>query len=155
MVYFVFFISSLTNREITFKRLFIFLIIALIAFVFSFLPFIVFFKNEFLTMNPFIIQSSFLVPTIYTVVFILISIGLAFLVRSKCDNLFYSGLSLFIAIFIYSIYHLVNFGYQESYINSNVDISYFIFCMPFLMMYLMESEDHNQSKIVLPKTWYS
>lgn len=152
MVYFVFFISSLTNREITFKRLFIFLLIAALAFISSFIPFIIFFKDEFLTMNPFIIQSSFLVPTIYTVIFILISIALAFFVRSKSDKFFYSGLSLFIAIFIYSIYHLVNFGYQESYINSNVDISYFIFCMPFLIMYLLESEDHNQPKIVLPKT---
>lgn len=152
MVYFIFFISSLTNREITFKRLFIFLSIAVLAFAFSFIPFIVFFKDEFFKMNPFIVQSSFLIPSFYTVIFILISILLAFLVKTKIDKYFYSGLSLFIAILIYSIYHLVNFGYEESYIHSNVDISYFIFCIPFLVLYLLESEAQNKHEIEFLKT---
>lgn len=146
LVYFVFFISSLTNREITFKRLFIFLSVAALAFIISFVPFIIFFTDEFFTMNPFIIQSSFLIPSFYTAIFILISIILAFFVRNKSDKFFYSGISLFISILIYSIYHLVNFGYQESYINSNVDISYFIFCMPFLIMYLLQRESYIPTK---------
>ncbi|NEN22022.1 hypothetical protein G3O08_00700 [Cryomorpha ignava] len=152
LAYFIFFISSLTNREITFKRLFLFLSIAVLAFGASFLPFIIFFKDEFAMMNPFIIQSSFLVPTFYTAIFMLISIVLAFFVKNKIDKLFYSGLSLFIAIFIYSVYHIVNFGYEKSYMNSNVDISYFIFCMPFLIMYLLNEETLNTPKIELLKT---
>lgn len=146
LVYFVFFISSLTLREITFKRLLLFLSVALLAFLSSFLPLIVHFKDEFFTMNPFIIQSSFLIPSYYTAIFILISIVLAFLVKSKSDKLFYSGISLFISILIYSIYHLVNYGYEKSYLNSNVDISYFIFCMPFLLIYLLNKEIYKNSQ---------
>ena len=122
----------------TFYRLFLFLSIAFVSFVFSFVPLVVFFRSDFLTMNPFIIQSSFLIPKIYTVLFILIAILLTFLVKSKADKFFFSGISLFISIFIYSIYHLIHFGYEVSYINSKIDISYFIFCIPFLIMYLFE-----------------
>lgn len=136
--YIIFFLSSLINNEITFKKAFLFLSIALIAFISTFIPFVYFFYNDFFTMNPFIIQSSFLVPKFYTLIFIVISILFAFLVKNKSDKFFYSGLSLFIAILIYAIYHLFNNGYEASYINSKIDISYFIFCIPFLIKYLMK-----------------
>lgn len=136
--YIVFFLSSLYNREITFKNLLLFVAIAFIAFISTFIPFIYFFKSDFITMNPFIIQSSFLVPKFYTLIFILTAVLLTFLVKNKTDKLFYSGLSLFIAIIIYSFYHLINYGFEVSFINSKIDISYFIFCIPFLIMYLLE-----------------
>lgn len=142
--YIIFFLSSLINNEITFKKLFLFLLIALIAFISTFIPFIYFFYSDFFIMNPFIIQSSFLVPKFYTLIFIVISILFAFLVKTKTDKFFYSGLSLFIAILIYAIYHLFNYGYEESYINSKIDISYFIFCIPFLIKYLMENNDKDE-----------
>ncbi len=147
--YLIFFLSSLINKEITFKKLFLFLSIALIAFISTFIPFIYFFYSDFFTMNPFIIQSSFLIPKFYTLIFILISILLAFLVKNKTDKFFYSGLSLFIAILIYAIYHLFNYGYEASYINSKIDISYFIFCIPFLIKYLM---DNNKDEKTITST---
>jgi len=149
--YIIFFLSSLINKEITFKKLFLFLSIALIAFISTFIPFMYFFYSDFLTMNPFIIQSSFLVPKFYTLIFILISILLAFLVKNKTDKFFYSGLSLFIAILIYAIYHLFNYGYEVSYINSKIDISYFIFCIPFLIKYLMDNYNKDE-KITIANT---
>jgi len=143
--YMIIFLSSLINKEITFKKLFFFLSIALIAFISTFLPFMYFFSSDFFTMNPFIIQSSFLVPKYYTFIFILISILLAFLVKNKTDKFFYSGLSLFIAILIYAIYHLLNYGHETSHISSKIDISYFIFCIPFFIKYLMDNnKDENK-----------
>lgn len=144
--YMIFFISSLTNKEITFKKLFLFLSIALVAFVSTFIPFIYFFYDDFFTMNPFIIQSSFLIPKLYPLIFILISILLAFLVKNKIDKFFYSGLSLFIAILIYAFYHLFNSGYEVSFINSKIDISYFIFCIPFLIKYLMGNSKQEKKQ---------
>ena len=148
--YIIFFLSSLINNEITFKKLFFFLSIALISFIATFIPFIYFFYNDFFTMNPFIIQSSFLVPKTYILIFILISILLAFLVKNKTDKFFYSGLSLFIAILIYAMYHIFNYGYEASYMNNKIDISYFIFCIPFLIKHLMEhnkkEENNNKSQ---------
>lgn len=145
--YIIFFLSSLINGEFTFKKLFLFLSISLIAFISTFIPFIYFFYNDFFIMNPFIIQSSFLVPKLYTLIFILISILLTFLVNNKTDKFFYSGISLFIAILIYSIYHIVNYGYEVSFINSKIDISYFIFCIPFLIKYLIDNNKDDKITI--------
>ena len=145
--YIIFFLSSLINGEFTFKKLFLFLSISLIAFISTFIPFIYFFYNDFFIMNPFIIQSSFLVPKLYTLIFILISILLTFLVNNKTDKFFYSGISLFIAILIYSIYHIVNYGYEVSFINSKIDISYFIFCIPFLIKYLIDKNKDDKITI--------
>lgn len=139
----IFFLSSLARREFTFKNFVFFTSIAVIAFVSSFIPIIWNHKDEFFVMNPFIIQSSFLIPKHYTILFVLISVMLSFFVKSIKDKVFYSGLSLFIAIMIYSIYHIYNFGFQESLIESSVDISYFIFCIPFLIKYLMDSRTNK------------
>tara|TARA_B100001093_G_C26812273_1_gene1008093 strand:+ start:970 stop:2094 length:1125 start_codon:yes stop_codon:yes gene_type:complete len=139
----IFFLSSLVRREFTFKNFVFFTSIAVIAFISSFIPIIWNHKDEFFVMNPFIIQSSFLIPKHYTILFILISVILSFFVKSIKDKVFYSGLSLFITIMIYSIYHIYNFGFQESLIESSVDISYFIFCIPFLIKYLMDSRTNK------------
>ncbi len=147
LVYIVFFLSGLINSELSFKRLSIFISIALVAFISTFIPLIIYFKDDFFTMNPFIIQSSFLVPEFYIIIFILISVLLSFLVKNRSDKFFYSGVTLFISILIYSIYNLVNYGYEVSFINSKIDISYFIFCLPFLIMYLIEYDDNENYKI--------
>ena len=141
--YIIFFLSSLVRREIAFRRFVLFTSIAIAAFVASFIPILWGYNDEFFTMNPFIIQSSFLVPELYTLFFILISVMLSLFVKSNKDKFFYSGLSLFIAIMIYSIYHVSTIGFQESFFESMVDISYFIFCTPFLIKYLMDNSVHK------------
>ncbi len=139
--YIIFFLSSLINKEVAFERLFFFVSFASLAFLSTFIPFIWVFQIDFFTMNPFIIQSSFLVPKFYTLLFILISIILALLVKNKTDKFFYSGISLFVSILIYSIYYIVNYGIESSFFSSKIDISYFIFCVPFLIKYLMDNSN--------------
>lgn len=141
--YIIFFLSSLLRKEIAFGLFVLFTSISIAAFATSFIPILWGYKDEFFVMNPFIIQSTFLIPKLYTLLFILISMMLSFFVKSIKDKVFYSGLSLFIAILIYSIYHVYNFGFQESLIESRVDISYFIFCVPFHIKFLM---DHKVQK---------
>lgn len=141
--YIIFFLSSLLRKEIAFRLFVLFTSISIAAFAASFIPILWGYKDEFFVMNPFIIQSTFLIPKLYTLLFILISMMLSLFVKSIKDKVFYSGLSLFIAILIYSIYHLYNFGFQESLIESRVDISYFIFCVPFHIKFLM---DHKVQK---------
>lgn len=135
--YIIFFASYLLNREITFLKLFYFLSVACITFICTFIPLVYVFPNDFFEMNPFIIQSSFLIPSSYTFAFIALAIVFTFLVKDRQDRYFYSGLSLFLTILIYAMYHIVNFGYTAAFIESNIDISYFIFSLPFLMRYLM------------------
>jgi len=139
--YIIFFFSSLINSEITFKRLLLFSSVVSVAFISTFIPFVYFFYDDFFTMNPFIVQSSFLIPKSYTIIFISLSILLTFFTKNKSDYFFYSGLSLFITILIYTIYHLVNYGYEISFVSSRIDISYFIFCIPFFIMYLIKPDN--------------
>ena len=49
------------------------------------------------------------------------------------DKFFYSGIVLFGSILIYGLYHVVISGFATAYYLSDVDISYFIFAVPFLM----------------------
>ncbi len=136
--YIIFFLSTLLRKEISFRLFVLFTSISIAAFAASFIPILWGYKDEFFVINPFIIQSTFLIPKLYTLLFILISMMLSFFVKSIKDKVFYSGLSLFIAILIYSTYHVYNFGFHESLIESRVDISYFIFCVPFHIKFLMD-----------------
>ncbi len=135
--YIVFFLSSLIHKEVALKRMFLFIFIAFLSFLSTFLPLVWVFYDDFFTMNPFIIQSSFLVPKFYIIFFVLIAVLLSLLVKNKNDKFFYSGISLFIAILIYSFYHIANHGLEVALIDSKIDISYFILCIPFLVKYLI------------------
>ncbi len=136
LVYIVTFFSSYLRKEVKFTPLVKYSLIALSVFIFTFLPFILFFKNEFFIMNPFIIQSAFLIPKGYIFIFVLISIVFSFYVKNDIDTYFYSGVSLFVSIAIYFLYHLSNTGFYKTLFASNADISYFIFCVPFLFYFI-------------------
>lgn len=136
--YIIFFIYFLKEEKTTISSFFRFSIIAMISFFASFLPFIFLFPDDFFTMNPFIIQSSFLLPSYFVILFILMSIVFSFLVVYKRDLFYYGGLSLFISIVVYLLYHSIIDSFKNSYLNSNVDISYFIFCIPFFIIYLLK-----------------
>jgi hypothetical protein len=146
--YIIFFLSGLVNKEVTLKRFVSFVSLASLAFLSTFIPFIWLFKDDFFSMNPFIIQSSFLVPKLYIVFFISISVSLTFLVKNKTDKFFYSGISLFIAILIYFIYQMVKYGFEVSFFNSKTDISYFILCTPFLIKYLMDNGKSSEKPAI-------
>lgn len=112
-------------------------------FTLTFVPLVLRYPNDFFFINPFIIQASFLVPTIYTVFFIIISIGMGFLVKKKSDMIFYQGLVLFIVVLIYFIYHIIISGIQAAYFDSIIDISYFIFCLPFLYFFIIKNYSNS------------
>jgi len=137
--YIVFFIPDVVAKDVKIKKVLSFLLIAIISYFITFLPLIILFRDDFFVMNPFIVQSSFLVPKIYIVLFIILSVGISFCAKNDVNKFFYSGISLFLSIFIYAIYHLVNFGYKESFVDSRIDISYFIFCIPFFVIFLSKN----------------
>jgi hypothetical protein len=134
--YIIFFLYSLKKKEVKITSFLLYTLIASITFILTFLPFIIGYKDDFFTMNPFVIQSSFLIPSYYTILFILIAIVFSFLADTKNSLYYYSGLALFISIFIYAVYHCVVDGFNASYFEGKVDISYFIFSVPFFLFYL-------------------
>jgi len=144
--YIIVFMYSLRKKELTIPVFLIYTSIAVITFFLTFLPFILMYPNDFFKMNPFIIQSTFLIPSYYTMLFILIAFVFSFLAENKNNLYYYSGLALFIAILIYFIYHIITSGFNTAYFESNADISYFIFCIPFFIIYLSNTFHDNMLK---------
>jgi hypothetical protein len=91
-------------------------------------------------MNPFLIQSSALVPFEYTLLFILIAFITGIYCKSIKDIYFFSGLVLFISIVIYFLYHINLVGFKNTFFGSDADISYFILCTPFSLFYVLSSK---------------
>ncbi len=146
LAYIIFFLPDLISKQNSTKQLITFLSVAGLAFISTFIPLLIAFSEEFWIMNPFIVQSSFLVPTHYIMIFISFSLGCSLLVKNTNDKYFFSGISLFFAILTYSIYHIFKYGFIESYINSKIDISYFIFCLPFFTFYLLKNSILNNKQ---------
>lgn len=135
------FIYYLKAKEITVKQILLIGTVALLSFSLTFVPFVWNHFSEFKAMNPFIIQSSFLMPFKYTLLFIVASFTAGLYCKSINDIYFYSGLVLWGTISFYFIYWIFRIGYEETFVNSYADISYFILCLPFVLFHLLKESD--------------
>lgn len=116
--------------------------IASFVFILTFIPFIINHFQVFLEVNPFIIQSSHLMPTWLSIFCIIITFSSYFFIKQKEDIYFYSGVFLFITILFYTIYKTINHGFSIAFYESKIDISYFIFCVPFILFYILKLDDN-------------
>lgn len=139
----LFFLPILLNDYRQYRRLVVIGLVIVGAFVMTFIPLIIRYGSMFYEMNPFVIQSSFLVPRAMILLFIGISIGLAYRIRQAEDRYYYGGLSLFIAIVFYGAYCVFRYGFYDAYWNSKIDLSYFLFCVPFLLYTLYRLQDER------------
>lgn len=135
-IFLLFLINILFRKKIHFKMAMLWLISLLITFLLSFLPFLIFYFEDFFVMNPFIIQSTYLIPPGYIPVFLLGSVYLAYISKNDRSVIFSMGVLLFSIILIYFLFHISQIGFRKAYFDSVVDISYFIFSAPFLMFSL-------------------
>ena len=133
--YLIAFLFALKTGRITFGKLVLMGTIVILTFAMTFLPFVIGHFGDFKTMNPFLVQSTFLIPFGYTVGFIAMAVLFGFLCNKVEDVYFFSGLTLFISIAVYIIYHIVNTGFTETYFGSVGDVSYCILGVPFLLYY--------------------
>jgi hypothetical protein len=136
-------LASLKRKEVRIKNMFMVILITGATFISTFFPLLIISPDKFFQFNPFIVQSSFLMPFHLSVCFLILAIGASFLCKSGNDNYFYSGLVLFLTILGYFIYHITESGFTSAYYRSMSDISYFILCAPFLQYYIMR-EIHNE-----------
>ncbi len=127
-------------KAIQFKQLAILGIISLLIFGSTFIPVVYGHLEDFKQMNPFIVQSTFLIPFEYTILFVLMAIGTSSLCKDRNDVYFYNAIVLFVSILIYLIYYICLQGFTQAFTNSTVDISYFIFCIPFAFWFLASYE---------------
>jgi hypothetical protein len=141
VVYILFFMYPLIKKEVTFIQLFKFTALSATVFASVFLIIIAIYGSVFFEANPFIFHSTLFVPTEYIIAFFVIAFILAFFSKSKNDLYFYSGLTLFSIILLYAINLVVIYGLSEAYTqHSWIDISYFLFSVPFLLFYLLRSQ---------------
>jgi hypothetical protein len=143
----VLFIYALKHRFISFNLLLKYGIISMLTFALTFLPLLIFYPNDFWQMNPFLVQSGFLMPSYYTYLIMLTSVVLAWFLPKNSSIIFYSGLILFFTIIIYLVYHIFKNGFHEAYFGSSADISYFIFSVPFLLYFLFHKVEVEMTKI--------
>lgn len=134
------FVYLLRSGQISFGRIVILGMYSSLFFSLTFVPFVITYLPEFWVMNPFIVQSSFLVPFHYTLFFIALSFAAGFLTKSSDDVFFYSGVVLFVSIVIYVMYHIFTWGFQKAFFNASADISYLILGLPFLLYYYLSTE---------------
>ncbi|MDK2772888.1 MAG: hypothetical protein KYX68_11780, partial [Flavobacterium sp.] len=116
-------------------------LISVLTFALTFLPFIYNHYNDFLKINPFIIQSSALLPFNYSITCIIASLFLVYFIKNNLDVFFYSGIALFLTISIYFLYWIFNIDLETAFFNSYADITYFIFCVPFFMYYYVKTKN--------------
>lgn len=138
------FLFSLKQEIISMKTTFIIGIIAIFTFIFTFIPFVFNHFVDFTQMNPFIIQSSFLMPFEYSFLCVSLSFGTLFIIKNQNDVYFYSGLILFLSIVLHYVYQIKENNFNKAFYNSYADISYFILCIPFLVFYVIENENRNK-----------
>lgn len=119
---------------------------SLLFFGLSFVPFIWNHVPDFLTMNPFIIQSSYLMPFEYTLLFLSLSILFSFFCKQSDDVYFYTGINLFLTILFYFVYTMLQSSFSVALYESKGDVSYFILCIPFFVFYLFSKENIGLAK---------
>lgn len=141
--YIIAFIFALNRNVFSFKQTAIIGMITITVFSLTFLPFVWNHTTDFKEMNPFIIQSSALMPFILTVPFILFGVLTGFICKTKMDVFYYSGLTLLLTIIGYFVYHFIIEGFNNTFFNSTADISYFILCAPFALFYLIKETNSN------------
>jgi hypothetical protein len=137
----ILFVYSINKKIINLSQLIGIGSVSLVTFIITFIPFVWNHLEDFKVMNPFIIQSSGLMPFKYTLIFIAIAFIVGFISKSRNDVIFFSGFVLFLSICLYFIYWFVQIGFENTFFNSGADISYFILCLPFSIFHLLEIEN--------------
>lgn len=128
----IYFLASLKLKEMPFGRMVAFGSVALVAFSLTFLPFVLLWPESFWEMNPFLVQSSFLLPAWFIPGFFGLAAASVLLIKRSEDIPLVAGWVLFLCILLYAVYHLMTSGFEEAFFGSKVDLSYFLLSVPFL-----------------------
>ncbi len=110
-------------------------LVSALAFFLSFLPLVAGWPGAFREMNPFLVQGTFLVPPVVVALFFALALLAAYRAR-RTTAPWLSGVVLFVAILIYAGVVVADHGWEAAYLDSQIDISYLLFCVPFLGYYL-------------------
>jgi hypothetical protein len=103
------------------------------VFIITFVPFFLWDQQLFIKYNPFTLQGD-IIGRYLAVALIMISVMVGVLVKTEAQLYLGTGLMLYGAAFIYFINRLITCGFNPEFLQNNVDISYFIMALPFLLL---------------------
>ncbi|MHB1687634.1 MAG: hypothetical protein ACYCVH_09695 [Ignavibacteriaceae bacterium] len=134
-VYFIYFFKLNIPKGILFSFL------VLLVFWLILLPFFLWDQHSFIQNGPFAIQSYLSHIPIWNVfVFLVIAIYLGWIASNLQEVFFASGIMLFMPVFVSMIYKISAVGFYQAVVNDVFDLSYFIFCIPFLLLSIQEQK---------------
>ena len=140
--YLVYFGSMLWRGRIDRWRFVGISVVALLSFALTFLPFVIRWPDAFWEMNPFLVQSTYLIPLPLTLLFLATAAIAALVVDLKYLS-FVSGMLLYCSICVYAMYHIIERSFSVAIHGSVVDVSYFLFAIPFLGYHWARSRDNG------------
>ena len=98
-------------------------------------PFILWDAGRFLGEGPFAIQSGYVSPWVLVIV-VPLTLLLCMRVDSLASVLEYSGTFLFLAVLLPFVESIIYNGWADVFFDDRFDISYFVFCLPFIILSL-------------------
>lgn len=105
----------------------------LLIFGITLLPFVIGNVTVFFREGPFSVQLRYL-PTGITIIFVVLAVIIGFTTTNINDVLFYEGLLLFVIVVIAFLPAVTHLGLYRTILEDGFDITYFIFCIPFLLL---------------------
>jgi hypothetical protein len=114
----------------------------LVVFSLTLLPFMIWNPDLFFAHGPFSVQLAYL-PIWVAVIFITISILLGWNASNLSDLVYFSGLTLFALVGVAFLLRTSAIGIGASVFGDGFDITYFIFCTPFLLLSLQSEKSQK------------
>lgn len=115
----------------------------LAAFILSLIPFMLWNYSQFMQSGPLAIQSSY-IPVWAFILAIAVSIVCGAMVKTIRGVYMAVYLTLFGIVSIAFFGSIMELGVVQSVLGDRFDISYYSFCLPFLLVSLMEPDDEAQ-----------
>ena len=133
------------SKQISFLKFTNWCLCFLLSFAITFIPLIAFDSALFLQYNPFITQGEMLIPFKHIIIFIIATFLIPIILRKKFDVIFLTTLLFFAIISYHVVYSILNIGIT-AFLYCGADISYYIFCFPFILEILLRKEyDQEQN----------
>ncbi len=135
--------SNLFLKERKWKEALILGTVLTITFILTLLPFALWDYKLFILYNPLTLQGDFL-PGPVIPIFMLLCLIVGLFIKVRANIYFYCGLMLFLIMAIYFVYRMITVD-ASAFMEDKIDISYFIFSMPFLFAALFGKADNSVS----------
>ena len=142
LIYLIFFGYYFKNQKHVQTVTFTFSMAA--GFLITLIPFMVWDKFYFLNNGPFAVQMSYITPWML-ILAVAVSILCASIIESEKTLYFAAACTLFGVVLVSFLLMINNTGWHGALIDSDFDISYFAFALPFLLFSLdfTQNADHS------------